>query len=70
MASFYRNWLEAYVGCFIRDDRAITSIEYGLVVMVVSSIVFIFVQDLGSQKLWEILQGISTGFEELLASQG
>jgi hypothetical protein len=38
--------------------------------MVVSSIVFIFVQDLGSQKLWEILQGISTGFEELLASQG
>lgn len=66
MLKTHRNWLNARLRAFAADESAITSLEYGLVVMVVSSIVFIFVQDIGSQRLWEVLQGIATGYSTLV----
>lgn len=65
MLSFAKNRLSKVWRAFSKDESGVTLIEYGLVAMIITTIVVVFVNDLSSQKLWSVFSRISSGLDSM-----
>ena len=60
----FRKWQ-----AFLQDQSGVTTIEYGLIAMLILTIVVVFVGDLSNQKLWNVFTQIASSLDSMRQAQ-
>ena len=60
----FRKWQ-----AFLQDQSGLTTIEYGLIAMLILTIVVVFVGDLSNQKLWNVFTQIASSLDSMRQAQ-